>query len=411
MAQVKSLQTGIKFKDTPIGKIPVDWEVTQLSQVADIIMGQSPSSEVCHDYKEGLPFYQGNADFGSKYPTTRRWCKKPLKIAQKGDVLISVRAPVGEINIAPYECCIGRGLSAIRATKINDQYLYQSMLFHRKALEKVSQGSTFEAINRKDLSEFLVFTPPLPEQKKIAEILTNVDDAIEETDRIIEKTKELKKGLMQRLLTRGIGHKNFKNTEIREIPENWDVVKIGGECDCIVPGRNKPKSFDGEIPWITIPDIMGPKIKKSKEGLCVSIDEIKKCGTRIVPSGSVIMSCVGEFGIVAITDREIIINQQLHAFIPPNDLDANFLRYALILQKPYMEKIATKTTIPYMNKVNCNSIPIPKPPINEQKEIINILLSLEDNDFMEQQFIKYLKELKKSLMQILLTGRVRVKLH
>src|SRR4030042_5752072 len=156
MAQVKSLQTGIKFKDTPIGKIPVDWEVLSLSQVAEINMGQSPSSQVCHDYEDGVPFYQGNADFGPKYPTTRRWCKKPLKIAQKGDILISVRAPVGEINIVPHECCIGRGLSAIRATKMDDKYLYQSMLFHRKALEKVSQGSTFEAINRKDLSDFLM---------------------------------------------------------------------------------------------------------------------------------------------------------------------------------------------------------------------------------------------------------------
>lgn len=215
MTQVKSLKTGIKFKDTPIGKIPVDWEVLSLSQVADINMGQSPSSNDCNDLSKGLPFYQGNANFGTKYPIPTRWCDKPLKIAQEGNILISVRAPVGAINIAPHECCIGRGLGAIQPIKANCDYLYYSMIHHKQLLENVSQGSTFEAINRKDLADFLILSPPLPEQKKIAAVLSNIDDAIEETDRIIEKGKELKKGLMQEFLTKSIGHK--------KIPNAWDL--------------------------------------------------------------------------------------------------------------------------------------------------------------------------------------------
>jgi type I restriction enzyme S subunit len=196
--QVGSLKTSVKYKDTPIGKIPVDWEVVKLSKTSEINMGQPPPSTDCNKQGDGLPFYQGNAEFGPKYPNPQKWCNRPKKIADEGDILISVRAPVGEINIAPHKCCIGRGIAAIRAKDLDDKFLYQSMLLRRKALQKIAQGSTSQAINYRELSEMLILLPPPPEQKKIAEILTTVDKAIEKTTKIIEKTKVLKKGLMQR---------------------------------------------------------------------------------------------------------------------------------------------------------------------------------------------------------------------
>lgn len=265
------------------------------------------------------------------------------------------------------------------------------------------------------INEYLlqgILLPPLPEQQKIVAILSSVDEAIEKTKAIIEQTKIVKIGLMQTLFTRGLPgrHKKFKKTVIGEIPKEWPVAKVGDVCAYIVPGRNKPKIFDGEIPWITTPDIIGRQVKTSQMSLSVSSDEIKRCGTRTVPEGSVIMSCVGEFGVVTISAHEMVINQQLHAFIPPEDLDANFLRYCLILQKPYMEKIATKTAVPYMNKFNCNSIPIPKPSIHEQKEIADVLLSIETKMEIEQTLLTNLHYIKNALMQVLLTGAVRVKI-
>ena len=117
MAQIESLQAEKKFKKTEVGEIPVEWEVASLGDVSYINMGQSPPSETCFDYKNGLPFFQGKAEFGVKYPRVVTWCCSPRKIAEKGDILISVRAPVGDINIAPEKCCIGRGLAAIRGRK------------------------------------------------------------------------------------------------------------------------------------------------------------------------------------------------------------------------------------------------------------------------------------------------------
>lgn len=411
MAQVKSLRTGIKFKDTPIGKIPVDWEVLSLSQVTEINMGQSPPSQDCHDYEEGLPFYQGNADFGPKFPTTRRWCKKPLKIAQEGDILISVRAPVGEINIAPHECCIGRGLGAIRATKINSGYLYQSMLFHRKALEKVSQGSTFEAINRKDLSDFLIFAPSANEQKKIAEILTAVDDAIEETDRIIEKTKELKKGLMQQLLTRGIGHKKFKKTEIGKIPGEWKVGRISGYGEIVTgstPSTLVKEYYGGDFPFVSPFDLGKVKVITkaekylSKEGASVA---------RMLPANTVLYVCIGStIGKVGISGVELATNQQINSIICKKN-DFNFVYYYLDFIRDKIKQMAGTQAVPIVNKSLFSNVTVAIPELKEQKEIGNILSSV-DEDIEEAELHKQnLETLKKSLMQVLLTGKLRVKLY
>jgi len=117
-----------EFKETPIGKIPTDWNVQELGDesIADIIAGQSPPSSTYNKENRGLPFLQGKMEFGEMFPSPTTYCLEPIKIAKKNDVLLSVRAPVGDVNIAPSECCIGRGLAAIRAKvdKLNHLFLF-----------------------------------------------------------------------------------------------------------------------------------------------------------------------------------------------------------------------------------------------------------------------------------------------
>jgi len=190
-----------KFKKTEIGEIPEEWEVKRLSEISLINMGQSPSSAVCNDLGEGIPFFQGNAEFGMKHPIPKRWCTEPTKLANKGDILISVRAPVGELNIANQTCCIGRGLAAITPTKINNDYLYFAMQVYKSSLLKVSQGSTFTAINKQDLHNLLLPVPSLIEQKKISAILLSLDSKFEKEKKKLNQLQFMKTGLMQSLLT------------------------------------------------------------------------------------------------------------------------------------------------------------------------------------------------------------------
>ena len=137
MDQINSLRTENKFKKTEIGEIPVDWEIDTLKNVAKINMGQSPSSKNCFDYENGLPFFQGKAEFGDKYPKAVKWCNSPKKLADVGDILISVRAPVGDVNIAPAKSCIGRGLAAIRGIRTNNKFLYFILDYFKDKLKKI----------------------------------------------------------------------------------------------------------------------------------------------------------------------------------------------------------------------------------------------------------------------------------
>ncbi len=194
-----------RFRDTEIGKVPEDWEVVRLGDkdVAEIIMGQSPPSSTYNNTGEGLPFLQGKTEFGEIYPSPSIYCSKPIKIAEPNDILLSVRAPVGDVNIAPFRCCIGRGLAAIRPknNKLNYLFLFYYLKFNGRKFEIISSGSTFKAIRKEDIENYLIPLPPLDEQKIIAEILQTVDKKLEIERKEKEKLERIKKGLMDVLLT------------------------------------------------------------------------------------------------------------------------------------------------------------------------------------------------------------------
>jgi type I restriction enzyme S subunit len=203
---------------------------------------------------------------------------------------------------------------------------------------------------------------------------------------------------------------NTPTLRFKEFSGAWEVKKVGDVCDCIVPGRNKPIEFNGDIPWITTPDIeQNGLVVRSKKNLNITLEEAKNVGSKIVPKNSIVISCVGELGLVAITGVDLIINQQLHAFIPKESVYFKFLLYALTIQKPYMEKVATKTALPYMNKDNCNSIPVFLPTLTEQTKIANFLTAIDEKIAQLSQTAQLLTDYKKGVMQQIFSQQLRFK--
>ncbi|MBI5757637.1 MAG: restriction endonuclease subunit S, partial [Planctomycetales bacterium] len=148
----------------------------QLGDVCEVLMGQSPPSSAYNSVGVGLPFFQGKADFGDVHPTVRVFCNRPTRIAESGDVLMSVRAPVGPTNVARVRCCIGRGLAVLRAGDQIDQAFLLYFLRHAEPqIAALGTGSTFEAINRDDLEGTTLPLPSLPEQRRIAGMLEQAD--------------------------------------------------------------------------------------------------------------------------------------------------------------------------------------------------------------------------------------------
>ena len=154
-----------------------NWPRVELAEIAQIVMGQSPPGETYNHDGDGLPFFQGKGDFGDNHPTTRTWCSKPTRIAESGDVLLSVRAPVGPTNTARETCCIGRGLAAIRVNRalVHQDYLRFFFKHNEAFLTLQGQGSTFGAIKRSEVESIEIPIPPLSEQRRIVEILDQAD--------------------------------------------------------------------------------------------------------------------------------------------------------------------------------------------------------------------------------------------
>lgn len=185
------------------------------------------------------------------------------------------------------------------------------------------------------------------------------------------------------------------------LPSNWRSVKVGLICDSIVPGRDKPKSFTGNIPWITIPDIKSETVDSSTGELGLTLKEISKVKAKIIPINSVVMTCVGRFGISAVVGSEIVINQQLHAFLPSKLLAPKYLKYHIEYLRNHLGQIASATTVAYLNKTKCNGIPINLPPIEEQNEIVRILENVLKEDKQSFDLIEMdnqIELLKKSIL-------------
>ena len=154
--------------------------VKPLTEYCTLNMGQSPDSKTYNTQGNGLPFYQGNADFGETHPVTRVWCSAPVKVAEDGDILISVRAPIGAMNMAVERCCIGRGLAALTPirNKCSKQFLYYALQSKVDSLIAQGTGSTFKAISKKVLETTCIPAYSTIEQEQIAETISRIDNTI-----------------------------------------------------------------------------------------------------------------------------------------------------------------------------------------------------------------------------------------
>lgn len=192
------------------------------------------------------------------------------------------------------------------------------------------------------------------------------------------------------------------------LPDKWQSGTIKDVCTSIVSGREKPKSFNGTIPWITPSDIQGKYLPSKLQKNYVTEAEANRIGAKIVPPNSVVMTVIGEPGLTAITTEPVILNQQLQAFVCTEHIDNKYLAYWLETQRNYMLRTVSKTTVPYMNKFNCDNIPILYPELAEQKRTTEILSAWDQALEITEKLICNSKKQKRALMQNLLTSNKRL---
>jgi len=241
-------------------------------------------------------------------------------------------------------------------------YWVQTDLFIADMMSKAT-GANYPAVSDRIIKDSKIPLPPLEEQKRIAAILDKADAIRRKRQQTIQLADEFLRSVFLDMFGDPVTN-----------PKGWEVKPVGEVCRCIVPGHDKPKSFTGSTPWITTNELNHLGVTTKQERFIgLSEEEIAEVKAKVVPKGSVLMTCVGDLGVVSIAGDDMVINQQLHAFLSSDFVTPSFLSYTLAWQKEYMVRMASSTTVPYMNKTVCNSIPVILPPTSLQARFEKIV--------------------------------------
>jgi type I restriction enzyme S subunit len=304
---------------------------------------------------------------------------------------------------------------------LDGMFLYYLMHLLRVNLIRTAVGTTVLSLRLPHFQNLELPLPPLPEQRKIAEILETVDNAIEKTEKIIEKYKRIKQGLMQDLLTKGIDEKGnirsekthkFKDSPLGRIPEEWEVVRLGEVGEIIsgsTPSTYNSEYWNGEIVWITPEDLS--KIKTlfiENSSRKITQKGLRSCSARIIPAYSVVISSRAPIGYVKVSKVPFTTSQGCKSIAYNGKFSPEFLAIMLSNKVQDMINLGSGTTFQEITKSNLKKLLIPLPPLPEQKRIAEILSQIDQTIEKEERYKQKLERLKKGLMEDLLTGKVRV---
>ena len=403
-----------------------DWKTEPLGRIARLTMGQSPESKYYSEEESGWPFLQGCAEFQSRLPAAKLFCTQKRKLGKEGAILFSVRAPVGRINIADRDYVIGRGLAAIEGSDVDHNYLEQYLHYIAPSFRNASQGSTFEAINSGELSAWPISHPSdKPDQVKIAEILSTVDRAIEETDALIAKQQRIKTGLMQDLLIRGIdGHgklrteetHDFKDSSLGRIPMEWDVRTLAECAERVVVGL--ASSTTHAYRDVGTPMIRNQNIRRGyfddQEMLFLDPTFAASFPNKATRKGDVLTVRTGaNVGDTALVPEKYVGCPTFTTLI--TSTKKRMLLPAYLVW--YVESHAGQTELNRVmvggGKENLNvgqfvNFRVAVPPLEEQETALKYLEGIKSQLTAGKVALTKLRKLKTALMQDLLTGKKRV---
>lgn len=374
------------YKQTEIGLIPEDWEVKKLGEICEIIMGQSPLSENYNQNGLGLPLIQGNADIDNRRTIKRNYTSQITKRGKIGDILMSVRAPVGEIAKVTFDCCLGRGVCAIRS---ENNYLFHYLIYSESDWGRYSTGSTFDSINSNQINEFSIAIPrSIPEQEAIAAALSDADAWVESLEQLIEKKRLLKQAAMQQLLTP---------------KEDWEVKKLGDYVRFQTGFPFSSEYFNK--------DLRGLRLVKNRD-LRSDDSIIYYSGAFsdefIVNNGDLLVGMDGDFEPVIWKKNKSLLNQRVGRIVSYNKISILYLSFALITILKEIEQSTGSTTVKHLSHSDIENINLKMPSLSEQTCIATILSDMDaEIEALENQWAKA-QQIKQGMMQELLTGRIRL---
>lgn len=363
----------------------------KLRDVSNIIMGQSPDSSTYNTEKIGLPFFQGNADFGELNPIAKTWCSAPIKIAYKNYILISVRAPIGALNIAAETCCIGRGLAAfdVNNKMCTQKYLWYLLKAKKNELLSKGTGSTFKAISKNILSEMEFNIPPVREQELCTKVLDVVFCLIRLKKEQLDKLDLLVKSRFVEMFG-----------ELKSNSKKWVIEPF--DYFATIDG-NMTTDF---VKYANYPHIGIDSIEKNS-GILKGYKTVKedgvKSGKYIFNEEHIIYSKIRpNLNKVALPDFEGLCSADAYPILVKKDV-CNRIYLVYVMRSSYfldyILAFSSRTNMPKVNRAQVKGFSMPLPPLQLQNQFASFVQQVDKSKLAIQQSLDELETLKKSLMQ------------
>lgn len=408
------------------------WREKKVSDFGNIITGSTPSTKISSYWDGQYPFYSP-ADFkGNVFcsETERGISEEGLKkgrILPINSVLFTCIGSIGKMAINDEIGISNQQINAVLVNEENDFKFIYYLLFHFKnRFKNFAPMTTIQIINKTEFGQFRFDIPPLPQQKKIAQILSKVDEVIEQTESAIAKYQTIKQGLMQDLFTRGIDVNTgqlrpspqdapelYKESALGLIPREWEVEELGKENETYAggtPNRAIEDYYKGEIPWVASGEVNQSFIFITKES--ISSEALRYSSAKMAPKESVLIAMYGATAAqVSMLKIDACTNQAVLAIIPNSLWNNYFIYYGLNYSKDRILFLAQGSGQPNLNKKMIDTTQFWKPILAEQKLIVDRLNGIETKIQTEQKALAKYQQLKAGLMQDLLTGRVEVKVN
>ncbi len=400
-----------KYKDSGIvwlGEIPEHWEIKKLKYVITIKNGESISTNDMQDDGK-FEVYGGNGVLGFT---------ENFNVSGDNIIIGRVGAKCGNVHLTNGHKWVSDNAMIV---KTNQNYWFLFFVLISMNLNNLANQNAQPLITGSMVKSQSTIIPPKDEQEIIAvktELnVKKVDKIIEKKQKLIELLKEIRTATITYAVTKGLDpNVKMKDSVIEwlgEIPEHWDIRPLGIDAKMLVPQRNKPKKFDGIIPWIRIEDLDGKYISDSKSERRVSEKTIREMNLRVYPVGTVLCSCSCNMGITSIVAKPLVSNQTFIGIVPGSRLMSGYLYYLMQTCQQHLTALAVGAIQQYLSRDDFKHICIPVPNNVEQKAIVTFLdreINKIDTLVKKTEFFnELLKEYRQSLIFEFVTGKIDVR--
>jgi len=400
-------QREIDFQKSPIGKIPKDWEVAKLANVSERIKGRKPTMLLNEKTGNSQPYLI--AEY-MRSNSNIQWCKnddpKIVRVDQKELIMIWDGSYSGDVFVGFEGVLASTMVKIMPAENLDRNFLYYFLKTKFKFLRGTTSGTGIPHVSKSIFENLLIPLPSVKEQRAVVGVLGVVDSAIGLVDRVIQKTERLKKGLMQTLLTRGIGHKEYEQTPIGKKPKEWNVVALGDICN----QRNEmfQPSGKNDYRFVGLEHIASGETRMRTHAQDIAVKSSK---FRFY-SGDILYGKLRPYLDKAVlVDFDGICSTDLLVLKPQDEVLKEFLVYVLHFKEFLKHAVATTsgTNHPRTSWTAISKFRFGLPKPEEQKRIAETLLAVDKKLEVEKIEKAKLERIKQGLMDLLLTGKVRVK--